>query len=153
MFCWLSEETLDTLLSRGCLVKTLISLYYSHVWMYFFSSCNTHVRGIPNSYFLLTCTFSRLTHYKPVHYKTDKMACAPSEDSDQPGHPPSLIRVFAVCLKKAWVLNYPLSVQQRLWSDLVDAQADLSLPWAHMPFCWFCHALAHVILYFQAIWS
>ena len=26
------------------------------------------------------------------------MACAPSEDSDQPGHPPSLIRVFAVCL-------------------------------------------------------
>ena len=23
--------------------------------------------------------------------------CAPSEDSDQPGHPPSLIRVFAVC--------------------------------------------------------
>ena len=23
---------------------------------------------------------------------------APSEDSDQPGHPPSLIRVFAVCL-------------------------------------------------------
>ena len=26
------------------------------------------------------------------------MACAPSEDSDQPGHPPSLIRVFAVRL-------------------------------------------------------
>ena len=30
------------------------------------------------------------------HDKTNKMACAPSEDSDQPGHPPSLIRVFAV---------------------------------------------------------
>ena len=26
--------------------------------------------------------------------------CAPSEDSDQPAHPPSLIRVFAVHLKK-----------------------------------------------------
>ena len=24
--------------------------------------------------------------------------CAPSEDSDQPGHPPSLIKVFALCL-------------------------------------------------------
>ena len=24
------------------------------------------------------------------------MTCAPSKDSDQPGHPPSLIRVFAV---------------------------------------------------------
>ena len=32
------------------------------------------------------------------------MACAPSEDSDQSGHPPSLIRVFAVRMKKAWVL-------------------------------------------------
>ena len=27
---------------------------------------------------------------------TKPTKCAPSEDSDQPGHPPSLIRVFAV---------------------------------------------------------
>ena len=33
--------------------------------------------------------------HKPAHDKTYKMACAPSEDSDQAGHPPSLIRVFA----------------------------------------------------------
>ena len=52
------------------------------------------------------------------------MACAPSEDSDQPGHPPSLIRVFALRMKKAWVLNYPLSAQWRLWSDWADAQAS-----------------------------
>ena len=45
---------------------------------------------------------------------TNKMACAPSEDSDQPGHPPSLIRVFAVRIKKTWVLSYPLSAQRRL---------------------------------------
>ena len=57
--------------------------------------------------------------------------CASSEDSDQPGHPPSLIRVFAVRMKKAWVLIYPLSAQRRLWSDWADAQADLSLRWAH----------------------
>ena len=42
---------------------------------------------------------------------------APSEDSDQPGHPPSLIRVFAVRMMKPWVLSYPLSAQRRLWSD------------------------------------
>ena len=29
------------------------------------------------------------------HDKTNIMTCAPSEDSDQPVHPPSLIRVFA----------------------------------------------------------
>ena len=28
---------------------------------------------------------------------SNKMICAPSEDSDQHGHLPSLIRVFAVC--------------------------------------------------------
>ena len=46
---------------------------------------------------------------EPPHDKTNKMACAPSEDSDQPGHPHSMIRVFAACMKKAWVLSYPLS--------------------------------------------
>ena len=52
--------------------------------------------------------------YEPPHDKTNKMACASSEDSDQPGHPPSLIRVFAVRMKEAWVLSYPLSAQRRL---------------------------------------
>ena len=61
------------------------------------------------------------------------MACAPSGDSDHPWHPPSLIRVFAVRMKKPWVLSYTLS-----------AQSDLSLRWKHMPFCWFCRALAQI---------
>ena len=60
--------------------------------------------------------------------------CAPSEDSDQPGHPPCLIRVFVVCIKKAYVLSFPLSAQRRLWSDWADAQADLSLRCAHSHF-------------------
>ena len=47
------------------------------------------------------------------HDKTNKMACAPSEDSDQPGHSPSLIRIFAVRMKKPGVLSYPLSAQRR----------------------------------------
>ena len=47
--------------------------------------------------------------FEPPHDKSNKMACAPSEDSDQPGHPPSLIRVFAFCMKKALVHSYPLS--------------------------------------------
>ena len=50
----------------------------------------------------------------------------PSEDSDQPGHPPSLIRVFPVCMKKAWVLNYLLNAQRRLWSEsTLDAHVSL----------------------------
>ena len=40
----------------------------------------------------------------PPHDK-QQFGCAPSEDSDQPGHPPRMIRVFAVRMKKAWVLS------------------------------------------------
>ena len=70
-------------------------------------------------------------------WQNQQSDCAPSEDSDQPGHPPSLIRVFAVRMKKTWVLSYPLSAQRRLWSDWADAQADLSLRWAHTHFVGF----------------
>ena len=56
--------------------------------------------------------------YEPPHDKTNKVACAPSKDSDQPGHLPSLIRVFPVHMKRAWVLSYPMSTQGRLWIRL-----------------------------------
>ena len=75
--------------------------------------------------------------FEPPHDKTNKVACAPSEDSDQTGHAPSVIRDFAVRLKKAGILSYPLSAQRRLWSDWADSQADLSLRWAHSHFVGF----------------
>ena len=76
-------------------------------------------------------------------WQNQQNGCVSSEDSDQPGHPPSLIRVFAVCMKKPWVLSYPLSTQRRLirlggcpgWSE--------SSLGAHS-FCWFCHVMAHI---------
>ena len=51
--------------------------------------------------------------------------------------------VFTVRMKKAWVLSYPW-VHSEDWSDWVDAQADLSLCWAHRTFCWFCHEVSHI---------
>ena len=90
-----------------------------------------------------TISLPDITNVLP-HDKTNKMACAPSEDSDQPGHPPSLIREFIVSMKKAWVLSYPLSTQWRLWSDWADAQADQSLCLVHMPLSWFCHEVAQI---------
>ena len=50
----------------------------------------------------------------------------------------------SVRMKKVWVHSYPPRAQKRLWSDWADAQADLSLRWAHMPL--FCRALAQMIL-------
>ena len=64
-------------------------------------------QGVPNE---TKGTINLKTDKFELHHdKTNKMACAPSEDSDQPGHPPGLIRVFAVRMKKPWVLIYLLS--------------------------------------------
>ena len=43
-----------------------------------------------------------VTAYEPPHDKTNKMTCAPNEDSDQPWHPP----VFAVRMRKHSTLHY-----------------------------------------------
>ena len=45
-------------------------------------------------------------------------------------------------------LNTKLSScgQRRLWSDLGHVQANLSLRWAHIPFCWLCHVAAHFVV-------
>ena len=69
-----------------------------------------------------------------------------SEDSDQPGHPPSLIRIFAVHSMTSSGPKLSSRGQRRLWSDWAHAQADLNLRWVHMSFCWFCHEAAHICL-------
>ena len=95
-------------------------------------------------------------HAKPSHDKTNKMAVAGSEDSDQPGRPPSLIRVFTLGIYPVWSQS-SLSPWRYIgssathwahcedWSDWADAQADLSHRWAHRSFCWFCHVVAQIM--------
>ena len=77
---------------------------------------------------------SRWKHFEPPHDKTNKMTFMPSKDSYQPGHPPRLIRVFAVRSVGSLGPNFASGGQHRLWAD---AQADLSPRWAHRSFCWF----------------
>ena len=62
-------------------------------------------------YLMMRVSICSSQPFEPLHDKTNKMTCASSKDSDQPGHPPSLIRVFAVRMKKGWILSYPLSAQ------------------------------------------
>ena len=78
-------------------------------------------------------------------WQNQQSDCVPSEDSDLP----SLIRVFAVCMKKAWINSYPLSGQPRLirlggcsgWSESSLGAHSL---------CWFCRVAAQ--MYIQ-LWS
>ena len=49
--------------------------------------------------------------FEPVHNKPKQWHVRQTK-TDQPGHPPdtSMISVFAVRMKKAWVLSYPVSI-------------------------------------------
>ena len=52
-----------------------------------------------------------------------------------------------------WVAKDPsiLHADSEDWSDWANARADLSLCWAHMPFCWFCHEAAHINLCYEIV--
>ena len=103
-----------------------------------------HVPNCPVGPEMRVLVWSFLSPIWATSWQIVIMTSAPSEYSDQPGHPPSLISLR--CLhKKHWVLSYPLSALPRLWSDWADAQADLSLRWVHRSFCWFYHEAAHTV--------
>ena len=61
-----------------------------------------------------------------------RRACAYSEDSDQPAQSRSLIWIFTMRLLDSQGCKISSYGQVRLWSDGVDAQAELSLRWEHM---------------------
>ena len=82
--------------------------------------------------------------YELRHDKTNKIS-VPSEDSDQPGHPPSLIRVFAVCWKGSKGPKLSSCGQRRLvWLGGCPGWSESSLS-AHS-LCWFCHVAAHIAI-------
>ena len=76
-------------------------------------------------------------------WQNQQSDCAPSEDSDQPRHPPSLIRVFAVRIKKVGPLATHWAHSED--SDQTGRISESSL--GAKSFCWFRHVAAHLILY------
>ena len=65
------------------------------------------------------CHFSNNSkrHNWAATWQNQQHECAPSEDSDQPGHPPSLIRVFTVTSMGSQWLKLSSYWQRRLWSE------------------------------------
>ena len=89
-----------------------------------------------------SCLLSKTNELE--HDKTNKMTCAPSEDSDQPGHLPSLISLR--CLHEE-TMGHKLPTEctaKTLIRLCWWAQADLCLSWAHVSFCWFCRAVTQI---------
>ena len=89
-------------------------------------------------------TSQRIRYTWAASWLNQQNECAPSKDSDQPGHSPSLMRVWWESLLSAWRKLGSLAIHwahSKDWSDWADAQADLSLCWAHSHLVGFgfCH--------------
>ena len=88
--------------------------------------------------------------FEPMHDKTYNKICVTRKDSDQPVHPPSMVRGLVFSSLKSPESVESTCDQRRFWSDCADAQADLSLRWSHKTHCRFCIAQA---LLFSSFWS
>ena len=92
------------------------------------------------AYYVWFCSFFTVW---ATTWSNEQNECAPSEDSDQPGHPPNLIRVFALRSVGSWgpKVSFMRTAKTLIrlrgcpgWSESsLDAQ----------PLCWFCHVAAH----------
>ena len=85
----------------------------------------------------------RSSKFESPHGKTIKMDVSPAKTHISLGIR-RLIRVFTVRSMDGCGPNLYSSRQRRLWSDWADAKDSLSLLWAHMLFCWFCHEVAQI---------
>ena len=82
--------------------------------------------------------------HEPQHDKTNKMTLRPAKTQISLGIRP-VWSESSLCAQ--WVAKDPsfLHADSEVWSEWVDAQADRSLRWAHMPYCWFCREAAHIM--------
>ena len=104
-----------------CQIRTNVKSSCGHqrlMWMPWLIWVNLYWMHIPFCAPAQLCNQTKMSHLvtKPTKWHV---------------HPPSLIRVFAIRMKKTWVLS---------------AQADLRLRWAHMPFCCFFNGAAQINL-------
>ena len=98
---------------------------------------------VKEKYHFMWCRYNWATSWQ-----NQQNDCALSKDSDQPGHPPSLIESSLSAWRKLgslaihWAQSED-SDQTGLWSDWAEAQAYLSLCWAHSHFVGFVMQRLH----------
>ena len=101
----------------------------------FYLASHIHLR------FFFFYTLSWTVTFEPPYDKTNKMACVPSEDSDQPGHPLSLWSDSSLSPWRklgSWAIQWAHSEDWSDWAaNWADTQADRSLCWAHSHFVGF----------------
>ena len=145
---WKSSQTVAITRSITYKLQLTINKYTSSILTPLFnqmrSQCYTMpytskqlIRSEQPDVSLLTTVIKTLNSIWAVTWQNQQFGCAPNEDSDQPGHPPSLIRAFAVRSMGRLGVKLSSCGQRRLWLDWADAQADLRLRWVHTHFVGF----------------
>ena len=87
--------------------------------------------------------FYCIKHLSRLMTKPTKWPCA-QRRLRSVRHPPSLIRVFAVRMKKAWVLDYlPTERTAKTLIRLGGCPGWSESSLGAQSFCWFCHQAAH----------
>ena len=103
-----------------------------------------HVTRIPSQQWLwqICKTDQQRKRTEPPHDKTNKLTVHRAKTQISLGIRPVWSET-SLCAQ--WVAKDPsfLYADSKDWSDWADAQADPSLRWAHMPFCW-CHETAQM---------
>ena len=94
--------------------------------------------------YLTAASSAALQRFEPQREKTYLQTCAPNEDSDQPAHPRSLIKIFTGRVLDSQGCEVSWCGQWRLRSDCATAQVDLSVHWAHMSEVPFSDVAAHL---------
>ena len=108
------------------------------IHMYSYISFLCWFRFLDNILKILNYTHAELTNssvsnlFGPQGQKPCLRTCAPSEDSDQPAHSRSLIRIFTERILDSQGYTVSSCGQRWLWSNCADAQTDLSVRWPHM---------------------
>ena len=95
---------------------------------------------------LVEACYQKVT-FEPQHDKTNKMTFAPSEDSDQPRHPPSLTDRSLRCALNGYLRTHFFFI--RITKSLIGlggCQCWSESLLGEQSFCWFWHAVAQIYL-------
>ena len=130
--------------------STSFQCHFTSVYAYFCTNfCVLVYLYVKKSHFSVCLTgdekISKDHIYEPPHDKTNKMTVRPVKTQISLDIRP-VWSESSLCAQ--WVAKDPsfLHVDSGDWSNYADAQADLSLCWAHILFCWVCHVVARMLL-------
>ena len=100
------------------------------------------IKMLVHSYRLLSISeYTRFIILEPPHDKTNKMTVRPAKTQIRLGIRP-VWSESSLCAQ--WVAKDPSFFH----ADSEDSdQTGWSLRWTHMSFCWFCHEVAHILLF------